>query len=166
MLKNLVVILSSVMALASGVQAEVSYSMPSIEVGLKLNSADLKNASSNKQTQAFQAGGSTVLNLSSEGAFGVKLGLMYSERAFEAEYPTNTVKGKITYAEVPVHFMYKLEDYVGLYAGPSVAMKMGDSCTNCNLTDIKSMIVPITVGAQFKFAPTFGLNLFLKLLEL
>jgi hypothetical protein len=41
-------------------------------------------------------------------------------------------------------------------------MKLGDDCTNCTVTDAKSMILPITFGAQFKFTPNLGLNLFFE----
>ena len=89
---------------------------------------------------------------------GLRTGLFYSERTFKFDL----VDGKITYADIPLHFMFKFEDYAGVYLGPSLSMKIGDEVSTGSLTDVKSMITPITVGAQFKFMPNFGLNLFFE----
>lgn len=140
--------------------AQMSYSMPALEAGFKWNSMDVQGAASNKQSLAFQLGGSMVVNFHQQ--IGLRTGLFYSERTFKQETLGVSSDGKITYAEVPVHLMYKFEDYAGIYIGPSLAMKLGDQCNNCVLTDIKSMVVPVTFGAQFKFMPNFGLNLFFE----
>lgn len=136
------------------------YSMASIEAGFKMGSADLQNATSTKQVTGFQLGGSVVLNFTDK--FGLKTGLFYVERPFKSEFAgAVTAEGKVTYFEVPAFLMYKLEDYAGIYAGPSLAMKLGDEGTPA-LTNVKSMITPLTFGAQFKFLPNFGLNLFFE----
>ena len=158
------IILTALMVISTSAMAEISYSMPALEVGFKWNSMDGLGAISNKQSMGIQVGGSTVLNINSE--FGVRTGLFYSERPFKGELSSGPYEGKISYAEVPVHFMFKLEDFAGIYIGPSLAMKLGDEITcapgPCNLTDIKPMILPITFGAQFKFTPNLGLNLFFE----
>ena len=66
-------------------QAEISYSMPAIELGMKINSVDHEQAVSNKQTNAYQGGLSVVINLSndSNADFGIRTGLFYSERSFK-----------------------------------------------------------------------------------
>ncbi len=140
--------------------AEVSYSMPALEAGFKWNSMDTIGATSSKQSMGIQLGGSTVINFAPQ--FGLRTGLFYSERPFKFDFSGTESSGKITYAEVPVHFMFKLEDYAGIYLGPSLSMKLGDECSGCTLTEIKSMIMPITFGAQFKFTPNLGLNLFFE----
>ncbi len=142
----------------------VSYSMPAVEVGFKWNSADYDSAilpgTTSKQEIGFQLGTSTVFNFAS--SFGLKTGLFYSERplTYETNFldVTTTTKAKITYFEVPALFMFKFEDYAGVYVGPSIAVRLG----NDNVTDPKSMIIPITLGAQFKFLPNFGLNIFFE----
>jgi len=150
---------------ASTSMAQVSYSMPALEVGFKWNSMDADGASSNKQKLGFQFGGSTVFNFHEK--FGLRTGLFYSERPFKFD-SSGDYEGKLTYAEVPVHFMFKIEDYAGIYLGPSIAIKMGDEVTcpagitPCALTDTKGMIFPITLGAQFKFTPILGINLFFE----
>lgn len=137
-------------------QAEVSYSMPALEVGFKWNSMDFEPSASSKQSSALQLGGSMVFNFHEQ--MGLRTGLFYSERTFKSDL----TDGKLTYAEIPLHFMFKFEDYAGVYLGPSLSNKLGDEC-NCgggSLQNIKSFIMPITFGAQFKFTPNLGLNLF------
>lgn len=150
--------------LATGVSAfaskGLSYSMPAAEAGFRWNSASLSGADSNKQVIGFQLGVSTVLNFNEQ--FGLRTGLFYTERSFESNFVGSTGKGKITYFEVPAQFMLKLEDYAGVYVGPSVAIKLGDEYNSGKLTGIKEIIVPIVFGAQFKFHPNLGANVFFE----
>jgi hypothetical protein len=95
--------------------------------------------------------------------------LFYTDRPFKSTFtgpPESTGTGKVTYFDVPVFAMFKFEEYAGVYAGPSLAIKLGDEYSNSigggSLTDIKSMIIPITFGAQFKMSESFGLNLFFE----
>ncbi|MFN3696741.1 MAG: hypothetical protein ACK4VO_04805 [Pseudobdellovibrio sp.] len=159
-------VLSSLLLFGMATQAEVSYSMPSLEIGARLNTADQTGATSNKQSQAFQFGGSIVFNFGSDDVknFGLKTGLSYIERSFKNETGSQKIEGKITYADVPLHFMFKFEDYAGIFIGPSLAMKMSDECTGCSsgAAGVKSSIMPITFGGQFKFSPNLGLTLFFE----
>lgn len=150
--------------LAAPAFADVSYSMPAVEGGFKWNSMDFDGSSSNKQTLAFQMGGSLVVNFNQD--FGLKTGLFYSERTFKSDFTgVGSIDGKITYADIPLLLMFKLEDYAGLYAGLTLANKIGDECNSCggsDLTGIKSLVTPITIGGQFKFSEYLGLNIFFE----
>ncbi|AZZ35632.1 hypothetical protein CIK05_02060 [Bdellovibrio sp. qaytius] len=167
MFKKLFTAATVIFSMASVAHAEIAYSMPALEVGLKLNTMDATGATSNKQSQAFQGGGSIVFDFGNSG-FGLKTGLMYSERTFknESNLGLTTTEGKITYFDVPLQIMFKFEDYAGIYFGPSFSTKLGDECkTNvgtCSLTKVKSSVVPMTFGAQFKMASNFGLSLFFE----
>ena len=145
----------------------VSYSMAGIEGGFRWNSADTDTASSNKQEIGYQIGGSAVFDLTEY--FGIKTGLFYTDRPFKATFattPESEGSGKVTYFDVPLYAMFKFEEYAGVYAGPSIAIKLGDQYSNSagggTLTDIKGMIVPITFGAQFKMTESLGLNLYFE----
>jgi hypothetical protein len=141
--------------------AQVSYSMPALEGGFKWNSMDFDGSNSNNQVVGFQFGGSVIVNFSTQ--FGLRTGLFYNERPFKSEFTgLSDVEGKITYADIPVHLMLKLEDYAGIYIGPSISTKIGDEVKGGTLTGVKSSVMPLTVGAQFKFAPNFGLNIFFE----
>lgn len=137
-----------------------SYSMPAAEVGFKWNSAKITGSTSDKQQVGFQLGVSAIFNFSTN--LGLRSGLFYSERPFESEFGVNTAKGKISYFEVPAQLMFKFEDYAGVYVGPSIAVKLGDEITPGSLTDVKAFLVPITFGAQFKFASNLGANVFFE----
>lgn len=166
MFKKLITAATVMISFVSIAKAEIAYSMPALEVGFKLNTMDLDGATSNKQSQAFQGGGSIVFDFGDTG-FGLKTGLMYSERTFKNETSTTTSEGKITYFDIPAQIMFKFEDYAGIFFGPSFSTKLGDECKvsgggSCTLTDIKSTIMPLTFGAQFKMAANFGLSLFFE----
>lgn len=137
-----------------------SYSMAGVEGGFRWSSADLDGASSNKQTLGFQLGASGVFNLAEN--FGIKTGLFYSERAFKSTFNGTDVKGKITYFDIPVFAMLKFEDYAGVYLGPSFSFKLGDEIDTGSLTDVKGTVIPLTFGAQFKFAPNLGVNVYFE----
>jgi hypothetical protein len=155
-----ILVLSS-MAFAQ-TKPNISYSMPAVEFGFKWNSIDITGASSNKQVLGFQLGASTVFDFAP--SFGLKTGLFYSERPFSSDFSGIEVKGKFTYFEVPAFFMFKFEDYAGVYVGPTLAMKLNSEVNSPNtLTDVKGMIIPITLGAQFKFLPNMGVNIFFEM---
>lgn len=149
----------SLTTFAKGSPTAPDYSMPALEVGFKSNTVSIQNSTSNTQVTGFQLGVSGVLNFNEK--FGLKTGLFYTERPFKSEFSGLTVDGKVTYAEIPAFLMYKIEDYAGVYAGPSLGIKMSDE-GNPALTSVKSMVVPLTIGAQFKFLPNMGLNFFFE----
>lgn len=166
MTKSLALVLSlflSVPALGQKVSKgpSIPLSMPAVEVGFKWNTAQYANSTSDKQEAGYQLGVSAVIDFSE--TFGLKSGMFYSERPFKSDLSATTgVKGKITYFEVPLLLMLKFEDYAGVYVGPSLAAKLGDEFTPGNMTDIKSMLVPVTIGAQFKFTSELGANVFFE----
>jgi hypothetical protein len=136
------------------------YSMAGVELGFKSNTASVSGSSSENQATGYQLGVSGVFNISEK--IGLKSGLFYSEVPFDADFGASNVKGKITYFEVPALFMFKFEDYAGVYVGPSLAVKLSDDLTPGSLSGVKSMVVPVTFGAQFKFLPNLGANLFFQ----
>jgi hypothetical protein len=156
---TLILALVSTGAFAQSSPSHVSYSMPAIELGFKSNSADVAGSQSTRQKNSFQLGASAVIDFSS--AFGLKTGLFYSERAFEAVFPGGLVsEGKINYFEIPAQLMFKFEEYAGVYAGPSLAIKLGDDLGGGSTAE--GTLTPLTLGAQFKFLPNVGINLFFE----
>ncbi|MBY0554477.1 porin family protein [bacterium] len=147
-------------AYAQKASSGFSYSMPAVEVGFKWNTTKVNNSTSDKQVMGYQLGISTVANMSD--SFGVRTGLFYTERPFESDFAASNSKGKFTYFEVPLQLMFKIEDYAGVYVGPSLAVKLSDEVSPGSLTDVKSMVIPLTFGAAFKFLPNFGINAFFE----
>ena len=155
---TLILTLISSSVFAQQARSNVSYSMPAIELGFKSNTADVAGSDSTRQKNSFQLGASAVFDFAP--TLGLKTGLFYSERAFEAVFPGGLVSsGKINYFEIPAQLMFKFEEYAGVYAGPSLAVKLGDDLGG---TSAESMVVPLTLGAQFKFLPNIGVNIFFE----
>lgn len=156
-MKRFLFLISTVMI--SLAQAEISYSMPALEAGFKWSAMD-STATGGQQSLGWTLGGSLVLNFSQQ--LGLKTGLLYNERPFKFD---SGVEGKMTYADIPFQLMLKLEDYAGLYFGPTVSMKISHESKNTVLTDVKGMIIPLTFGGQFKFTPNLGANLFFEMVS-
>jgi hypothetical protein len=154
------VLASTTVFAQSRTSPNVSYSMAGIEGGFKWSSADVDGTDSTKQVIGYTVGGSAVFNVAP--SFGIKTGLFYNERPFEATTGNASFKGKITYFDVPVLLMFKFEDYAGIYIGPSLSMKLSDEVNVGKLNDPKGMVIPLTVGAQFKFAPNLGANIYFE----
>lgn len=157
---GLILLVLSPSVFAQKTSPDFSYSMPAVEAGFKWNTAKFTGSTSDRQEVGYQVGVSTVLNFSTK--FGLRTGMFYSERPFGSEVSGLTRKGKISYFEVPAQFMFKLEDYAGVYVGPSLAIKLGDEVSTGTLAEPKSMIIPLTFGAQFKFLPNLGANVFFE----
>jgi hypothetical protein len=137
-----------------------------LEAGFRQQSGDAGTFVTSSQN-GYQFGVSSVYKFSEKLA--LKSGLFYIERPLNYNDTTlsTEVRTKSTYFDVPVYLMYLFEDYAGVYIGPSVAMLLSQradtaSGTTLNFTDKKSMLIPITLGAHFKFAPDYGLNLFFE----
>lgn len=145
----------------------LDYSMAGIEVGFNWNTMDFSNATSNKSVLGFQLGGTAVINFNQ--MFGLKTGLYYVQKPFENDTPVGNVKGKLTYATVPLLFMLKFEDYAGVYLGPSLSMLMSDEASlssgTYSLSGKKAMVIPFTIGGQFKFTPMLGVNVFYEVVN-
>ena len=162
-MKTMLVIISlifSSLAFAQKTSSDFSYSMPAIDAGFKWNTAKIVGSTSDKQEVGFQLGISTVLNFSTN--LGLRSGMFYSERPFASQVGAQTIKGKISYFEVPAQLMFKFEDYAGVYVGPSFSVKLGDEVSTGSLTDAKSFVMPLTFGAQLKFVPNLGANVFFE----
>lgn len=144
----------------------LDYSMAGVEAGFNWNTMDFTNSTSNKSVLGFQLGGTAVINFNP--MFGLKTGLYYVQKPFENSITAGKVYGKLTYASIPLFFMLKFEDYAGVYVGPSLNMLLSDEVTSdasssYSLTDKKAMVIPITVGGQFKFSPMLAVNIFYEM---
>ena len=73
----------------------------------------------------------------------------------------------MNYFDVPVTALYKINDFAGIYGGLIVATnlektwKLGGSSTDAQ--DVKSPILPFVMGAQLKFHPDMGVNLYYEM---
>ncbi len=131
-----------------------------ILLGLRNNNGDVANSLySEKAENSFQFGGLGFFQMADK--MHIRSGLIYAEKKFKGEHPSITWEGKLTYFDIPATFMYKFSDYGGVFIGPILSLNLGSECSystgsSCSFTDVKSMLIPFTLGASFKFAPQMG----------
>ncbi|MEK2689670.1 outer membrane beta-barrel protein [Bdellovibrio sp. GT3] len=140
--------------------ADLTYGL---EVGVRSQSGDTdaSGVSTDSQT-AMQFGMFGILPIS--GPWNVRTGLLYTQRPLVLKSGGSDGKVEMNYVDIPLNIMYKFEDYAGVYLGVNLAINMDKKCSlnNCNVTDVTSPLIPLTVGASFKFAPNFGLNVYFE----
>ncbi|MBL7670451.1 MAG: outer membrane beta-barrel protein [Bdellovibrionaceae bacterium] len=168
-LRIMVIFASTLLFGASAMAAASDYGAV---FGFRSQSGDLDPATTTTNTSkaaiGYQLGITTSFQMS--GPLNLRTGLMYVERPLkvssiasgdEADY-------KLTYFDVPVLLSYKFEDYAAVYAGVSLSVNLSSSASGkgslsaAKVTDAKSMIVPITLGAAFRFAPQIGADVFFE----
>lgn len=150
-MKALVLSILSFALIAASAQAADT----GIEVGIRQQSGDVDGTSSTKSQTGFQAGGVAAFQVN--GPWHVRTGLLYTQRPLVVSTSPDT-KYSMTYLDIPVAAMYKFEEYAGVFAGVSLAMNLDSSCDNgcTKVQDVKSIYVPLILGATFKFAPQLG----------
>lgn len=134
-----------------------------LEVGFKWNSAEVEGSDSTKQTLGYQLCGTAVFSFNKPWSF--KTGLFYTNRPVKYDLASGAEgEANFTYFDVPAQLMYLFEDYAGVYVGPSLSLNLSKECkpSGCRLSETQSMVLPITVGALFKFAPGMGANIFFE----
>lgn len=132
--------------------------------GVRSNSAttDLPNASVTNRT-SFSGGllGIAPIN----GHFVLRSGFLITQRYVDLGPTTQgTVDINFAYVDVPLTPMILLTNEAGVFAGPVIAMNVIKDCTasltTCGATNVKSVIVPWTVGVQARFFGQFGGEIF------
>lgn len=137
-----------------------------LEAGFRQQSGDVTGSNSVSSQNGMQLGVSGVFQ---GQTFGLRSGMFYVERPLNYIESTlgTEVKTKHTYFDIPIQVMFMLEEYAGIYAGPSISVllnqKVETSSALVTYNGTKnSTVMPFTVGAHFKFAPQYGLNLFFE----
>ena len=91
----------------------------------------------------------------------IRSGFIYNQRNFNLETTGSKVEYAATYFDIPFTAFFKMSEFGGVFVGPVLAMNLTNECTNstgqsCSATGTQSMLVPITIGGHFKFAPQMG----------
>lgn len=140
--------------------------------GFRSQSGDLDPATStgvtSKAAIGYQLGITTSFQMN--GPLNLRTGLMYVERPLKVSVTANGDEAdyKLTYFDVPVLLSYKFEDYAAIYAGVSLSVNLSNSASGkgtlstAKITDAKSLIVPISLGAAFRFAQQIGADVFFE----
>ncbi len=148
-------ILSLVMAGAPAL-ADIDYGL---EVGIRQQSGDVPGTSTQSQ-MGLQFGATGHFPIS--GPLHLITGMLYTQRPLSVKDTTNgDYKVSMNYLDIPVALMYKFEEYAGVFAGVSLGLNLDKSSGNGGtVEDVKSPLIPILIGASFKFAPELGVALY------
>lgn len=145
---------------SSAAFADLNYGL---ELGVRSQSGDTDVAGGSTDSKtAMQFGIFGIMPIS--GAWNVRTGLLYTQRPLVETVSGVENKIDMNYVDIPLNIMYKFEDYAGVYLGVNLAINMDKKCgaANCTISDVTSPLIPLTVGASFKFAPNFGLNIYFE----
>ena len=159
-MKALSLVLSLILASSSVFAADAG-----IEAGIRQQSGDSDSANLSARSQmGFQFGGVGAFQIN--GPVYFRTGLLYTQRPLVFHDNVSGIDQKISmnYLDVPLTAMYKFEDYAGIFAGVSLAFNLDASCDTCStkIQGVKSIYVPILIGATFKFAPQLGATLYFE----
>ena len=156
-MKNLLVTVLAFVCLSSPAWADEDYGL---EVGIRQQSGDVDGGASTKSQMGLQFGATAHFPLS--GPLHLRTGMLYTQRPMTVEGGVGGADNKISmnYLDIPVALMYKFEEYAGVFAGVSLAMNLDKSADFGTVTDVKSPLMPIIIGASFKFAPQMGVALY------
>lgn len=105
-------------------------------------------------------------------SFGVRTGFFYVSRPLEIDNDAtvNSGSSKIYFSsfDVPVTLAYKFEDYASIFGGGVLSINLDSRAdgsgdlASAKVQDVKTPIVPILIGASFKFAPQLGGTVFFE----
>lgn len=129
-------------------------------LGLRADSGTPANGSYTISGQNAVTFGSIIKSSISE-KLALRYGLQYTTRQFQIEQSNQNQLNKFTYFEVPVGLLYQLNEFGGLFFGPSLGLGLEKNCgAGVNCLGVNSSYVALQIGASFKFAPQMGLEVF------
>ncbi len=141
-----------------------------IEAGVRSQSADASTSGVTADSKTdFQLGG--VGQFPVNGAFQIRSGLLYTSRnvdlTVKAAGITSIGTLTLTYFDIPIQALYKFEDYGSVFAGPVISFILDKKCelnngVTCTVTAAKSLLLPLQLGATFKFMPQLGATIYFE----
>lgn len=143
-------------ATSSVAMADIDYGL---EVGIRQQSGDAEAAGADgKAEMGYQFGVTGHFPIS--GPWHLRSGMLYTQRPLTVESGGTDNKVTMTYLDVPVALMYKFEEYAGVFAGVSLGLHLNSDADTGSVQDEKSPLVPLILGASFKFAPQLGVAVY------
>lgn len=133
-----------------------------LELGFRQQSAASPTGSSAVSQNGIQGGVTGAFDLSSP--LSLRLGFLYTQRPqiFKNDTTNSETKVSMNYFDIPVALMYQIEEYAGVYGGVVAGLNLDSSCdtSGCKANEVKSLLMPIQIGANFKFAPQMGATVY------
>ena len=138
-----------------------------LEGGFRQQNGDVDNAKGISPQTAFQFGGSAAFELN--GPLFFRTGLFYTQRPLKAtnKATDGELEFRMNYFDVPATLLYKINDFAGVYGGVIIATNLEKTWklagNSIDAQDVKSPMLPFVMGAQFKFHPEMGVNLYYEM---
>lgn len=135
-------------------KAELKYA---IEAGVRQQSGDTDGGGSTSSQMGLQFG--ATANIQMKDKLHLRTGMLYTQRNLTIDgSPDNKVE--ISYLDIPVTLMYMFEEYAGAFLGVNLALNLDKKSSQGPVTGLESQMLPIVVGASFKFHPDFGVSIY------
>lgn len=134
------------------------------EAGIRQQSATAETAGVSTNTEmAYQFGLVGAFPLQDKFLF--RSGFLYTQRPI-------TVKGSpdqkysFNYFDIPLTFLWKFNEFGGVYGGFNLSLVASADCSSCGNTSVdKKSAMPLVIGGTFKFAPDFGIDVYYEMLS-
>lgn len=103
-----------------------------------------------------------------QAPFGVRSGFLYTQRYSTIERTlSGTVDVDFAYFDVPLQGRMQFSDFGGVFAGPVLAFNQSKEVTcsnraNCAALDVRSFLLPLQLGLDFRFLPQVGGELYFE----
>ncbi len=166
-MKHIFPILFVLFSISEFASAQLGAPMLALEGGFRQQNGDVDNAKGISPQTAYQFGGTASFALN--GPLYFRTGLFYTQRPLLAtsKATDSALEFRMNYFDVPATLLYKINDFAGIYGGVIIATnlektwKAGGLSTDAQ--DVKSPILPLVIGAQIKFLPDIGANLYYEM---
>lgn len=134
-----------------------------IVLGMRSDSADADTAGASITSKTnWQVGGIAKFDI--QDKWQIRSGFVYLQRSYEYKASASSSTDlKFTYFEVPVGVLYKFSDFGGAFIGPALDFNVSKDCGSSTCSGVNSMVIPIQLGASFKFAPQMGLEFYYEM---
>lgn len=166
-MKHIFPILFVLFSLSKMAHAQLGAPILALEGGFRQQNGDVDNGKGISPQTAFQFGGTAAFELS--GPLYFRTGLFYTQRPLLATDKATdlSMEFRMNYFDVPATLLYKINDFAGVYGGFIVATNLEKTWkvdgTSVDAMDVKSPMLPIVLGAQFKFLPEVGANIYYEM---
>lgn len=173
-MKNL---LLSLMTLAFGQSVFAATVIPvysdfGIEAGIRQQSGSAGSTQTTTSQNGYQFGAAGFIPFGG-AEFGLRTGLMYVSRPLSISNDSTVASGdakiNMTYFDIPVALAYKFTEAGYLFGGVSLAINLDSrvdsasgALSSTKITNVKTPLIPILLGVNFKFTPEWGASLFFE----
>ncbi len=136
-----------------------------VEGGFRQQSGDTSMGFTASSQVGYQMGAVGFFDLTEKVA--IRSGLFYTQRPLKItnDASLNSTSMSFTYFDIPIGFMLKFADSMGIYLGSAVSINLDKSSSQKSVMDVvdaKSFVTPLQLGVTFKFMPDVGLNLYFE----